>query len=104
MAELIAAFEEQNTVFIELYVRRCTTKGEADLCLTASAWERNADRRVAKPLAYQSVRCRAELFKRMESAAFYLLYRLDFLLAEHEWEKTGGLREQPPARPQETDV
>jgi len=89
LAEMIATFEEQNTVTIEISVRRCNTGGEPDLSLTATAWQPNIDRRVVKPLALKNVKCRAEKFKRVESALSFLLYQLDFQLAEHEWLNAG---------------
>lgn len=85
IAEMIAAFEDQNRVSIEISLSRWTTGDMPDLSVVGKAWERDADRRVAKPLAFQNVRCRAERVRSLEGVVTYLLYQLDFLLAEHEW-------------------
>lgn len=83
---MLAAFEDQNRVRIELSIARWTTNGIPDLSLCAKAWDPEADRRVAKPLAFANVRCLAERVKTTAGVLTYLLYQLDFLLAEHEWD------------------
>ena len=82
---MIAAFEDQNAVRIEVSLMRWTTGELPDLSASAKAWEKEADRRVAKPLAFSNVRCRAERVRTLEGLLSYLLYQLDFQLAEHEW-------------------
>jgi len=85
---MIAAFEEQNTCTIEISLRRCNTAHLPDLHLTATAWSPKADRREVKPLASANVKCRQERFKTMEGVLFFLMYQLDFLIAEGEWAAT----------------
>jgi hypothetical protein len=85
---MIAAFEDQNRVRIEVCLTRWTTGDMPDLSASAKAWAPEADRRVQKPLAYQNVRCRAERVRTLEGLLSYLLYQLDFQLAEHEWDAT----------------
>lgn len=84
---MMAAFEDQNRVRIELSVMRWTDGEEPDLSISAKAWEQAADRRVAKPLAFQNVICRAERIRTMEGLLTYLLYQLDFQLASREWDE-----------------
>lgn len=85
LAEMIAAFEDQNHVRIEVCLTRWTTGDMPDLSASAKAWEPEADRRVAKPSAFVNVRCRAERVKTLAGLISYLLYRLDFQLAESAW-------------------
>ena len=85
---MIAAFEEQNAVRIEVSLARWTTGDMPDLSVVGKAWEKDADRRVAKPLAFQNVICRAERVRTLEGVVTYLLYQLDFALAAKEWQKT----------------
>jgi hypothetical protein len=88
IAEMIAAFEEQNHVSIELSLSRWKTGDMPDLSVVGKAWEKGADRRVAKPLAFKNVICRAERVRTLEGVVTFLLYQMDFLLAEHEWDAT----------------
>jgi hypothetical protein len=88
IAEMIAAFEEQNHVSIEVSLSRWTTGDMPDLSVVGKAWEKGADRRVAKPLAFKNVICRAERVRTLEGVVTFLLYQMDFLLAEHEWDAT----------------
>jgi len=83
---MIAAFEDSNHVRIEVCLTRWTSEDMPDLSACAKAWELDADRRVAKPLAFQNVRCRAERVRTLEGLLSYLLYQLDFQLGEREWE------------------
>lgn len=85
---MLTVFEEQNRVNIEITVTRVREGSAVDLLLSAKAWDPSADRRVVKPLACQSVLCRAERIRTVEGVLFYLLYQLDFQLAEHEWAGT----------------
>jgi len=88
VAGMLAAFEEQNHCVIEICFHRWTTAEQPDLSVVAKAWEREADRRVVKPLGFANVIWRAEKLKTLEGLITYLLYRLDFQLAENEWEGT----------------
>ena len=85
---MIAAFEDQSRVSIEISLTRWTTGNMPDLSVVGKAWEKDADRRVAKPLAFQNVICRAERVRTLEGVVTYLLYQLDFLLAQREWDVT----------------
>lgn len=98
LAEMLAAFEEQNRVRIEVSMMRWTSHREPDISLSAKAWELTADRRVAKPLAFRNVTCRAEGVKSLEGAITYLLYQLDFQLAEHEWGRNDSGDSRSPAK------
>jgi len=82
---MLAAFEEQNSVRIEVSLMRWTQGEEPDISVVAKAWDREVDRRVAKPLGLVNATWRAGRFKTMEGLATFLLYQLDFQLAEHEW-------------------
>lgn len=92
LADMISAFEKQNHVTIEVTVNLVETNEDIDLKLCAKAWEQGADRRVHKPLASKSVLCRAERCRRLEAVFTYLLYSLDFMLAEHEWDAAKNKR------------
>lgn len=85
---MLLAFETQNRVDIEICLSSCVTNGQPDLECRAAAWEPGKERRGAKPLALKSVTWRAERFKSIEGLITFLLYQLDFLLGEHEWETT----------------
>lgn len=85
LASMIEAFEKQNRVSIDICFGSAKTMEMPDIEARAAAWEPGTDRRGAKPLALKSVKWRAERFRTMEGLLTYLLYQLDFLLAEHEW-------------------
>lgn len=87
---MLAAFEAQNQVRIDICLTSSVTDDTPDLCLTGKAWRKDSDRRAAKPLACQSVTCRRERVRSVEGVVTYLLYQLDFLLAEYEWESAGN--------------
>lgn len=96
VAEMTKAFEEQNRVRIEVTVSLVETMGQPDLRFDAKAWSLEGDRRGAKPLAYSSAVCRADRFKTMGGAYSYLLYRLDFAIAENAWQASLGIEAKPP--------
>lgn len=85
VAGMLAAFEDQNKCRIDVTFSRWTTADQPDISVVAKAWEREADRRVAKPLAFTNVIWRAERLKTLEGLIFFLLYQLDFQLAENEF-------------------
>lgn len=83
------AFEEINQV--QLNLRMCSG-GEhvsPDLCLVLEATARGLEVGAAPSLASTSVRVSSLNVRTMEAAFSYLLYQIDFLLAEHEIGKTG---------------
>jgi hypothetical protein len=82
---MLAAFEEQNRCVIEICFHRWTTNELPDLSVVAKAWEKSADRRVAKPLGFVNVIWRAERLKTLEGLITFLLYQLDFQLASNEF-------------------
>lgn len=88
LAEMVNSFERQNGITLEVTLSQEETNGAPDLKLTAKAWLPKSDRRVVKPLASMSVTCRRERVRRLEGAITYLLYQLDFLLAEKEFAAT----------------
>ena len=85
VAGMLAAFEDQNKCRIEVTFSRWTTADHPDISVSAKAWEREADRRVAKPLGFTNVIWRAEKLKTLEGLITFLLYQLDFQLAENEF-------------------
>lgn len=87
LAEMLEAFEKQNNALIEVSMKLSLTGDMPDLSLTAKAWARDADRRVAKPWASSNVICRAERVRTLEGLFTFLLYQLDFQLGEREWQK-----------------
>jgi len=89
---MLAAFEEMNRCRIEVTFSRWTTAEKPDLSVVAKAWEKEADRRVAKPLGFVNVIWRAERLKTLEGLITYLLYQLDFQLARNEFESVSTNR------------
>ena len=88
LAELIAAFEEQNGVRVSLRMGLVTRGIASDLTVVGEVWDRNQESGEAKPLASQTVLCRRERFRTMEGLFTFLMYQLDFQLAELEWAKS----------------
>ena len=85
VAGMLAAFEEANHCRIEVTFSRWTTAEQPDLSVVAKAWNREDDRRVAKPLGFVNVIWRAERLKTLEGLITFLLYQLDFQLASNEF-------------------
>lgn len=85
VAGMLAAFESQNRCQIEICIHSTITADQPDLRVIGKAWERGADKREAKPLGSASVIWRAERLKTLEGLITYLLYRLDFCIAENEF-------------------
>lgn len=85
LAEMLTAFEEQNRVTIEICISKLLDSQLPDLRVIGKAWELAVDRRVVKPLASVSVVCRAERIRTLEGLVTFLLYQLDFQLAENDW-------------------
>jgi len=85
---MMEAFEKQNRLTFVVTLSLVETAGQPDVQLEGKVWEQKSDRRVVKPLASQSVTCRRERVRTLEGALTYLLYQLDFALAEHEFEGT----------------
>jgi len=79
------AFEAQNSVRIVLTANSCLTGGLADIRWQAQALEESSENGEAKVLASASVTCLAGRYKSLEGLITFLLYQLDFKLAEHEW-------------------
>lgn len=96
VAAMMSAFEAQNNCHIEVTASLEGTNGATDLNFSAKAWERNADRRAVKHLAYANVKCRAERLRTVGAALTYLLYRLDFAIAENAWQAALGIEAKPP--------
>jgi hypothetical protein len=85
LAEMLSAFDKQNRTRSTIEICGWTTAGEPDLSITAKSWAQEDDRRVAKPLALVNVQWRRERFRTMEGLFTYLLYQLDFHIAEVGW-------------------
>lgn len=96
--ELVWAFEKQNQVSIEITLSVVVERGVPDLLLEARATDVKAESTEVLPLAYASVRCLAARLKSLAGVLTFLLYQLDFQLAEHEWEKPGAAFEPHPAK------
>jgi len=86
VAAMLDAFEKQNNCQIEICIHSATTMEQPDLRVMGRAWEKGADRREAKPLGSTSVIWRAEKLKTLEGLITYLLYKLDFCIAENEFD------------------
>lgn len=84
---MMEAFEAQNRVRILLTATSCLTSGQADIKWQAQAIGEDAGSSVAPVLASASVTCLAGRLRTMEGLITFLLYQLDFQLAEHEWQK-----------------
>lgn len=82
------AFEAMDGVHLELKAVSVLTKGLADIRWTMEAWPEDERSRGVQPLVSASVTYLAGWHKNLEALIFYLLYQLDFQLAEQEWKKT----------------
>jgi len=85
LAEMLSIFDKQNRTRSTIEICGWTTGGEPDLSITAKSWSPEDDRRVAKPLALVNVLWRRERFRTMEGLFTYLLYQLDFQIADVGW-------------------
>ena len=88
IVEIVEAFEQANSVRIELRAELASFLGKRDMVWTASAFERSIDRGGQLPLAYANVRCGEKRLARVEAVVLQLLYALDFQIAQHEFAST----------------
>lgn len=100
LAMAMKVFQEQNQCAIEVTVSQVVTNGAPDLRFDAKAWPKDVDKRGARPLALSSAVCHADRFKTIGGALFYLMYRLDFAIAEHAWVEALGIEAKPPRTPE----
>jgi hypothetical protein len=94
----MTAFAEQNDCEIYLELTTAKHKDGPDIAARAYAWPKNSDRRGARPLALVSLTWREGRYRSLTGLLFYLMYHLDFKLAEYEWGTTKGGNEPPPAQ------
>lgn len=92
LMDIVAAFEQQNTVRVELRSELTKWNGARDMVWTASAFPLSPTVAGVKPLAYANVRCLEKRLVTMEAVLLQLLYALDFQLAEKELGGSGTLR------------
>jgi len=85
---VILAFEVMNRVKLEIRIGRVDDGPASDLALTALAHDEGTQIGDQPPLASASVKCSAMNLRTLDSAVLALLYRLDFQLAQQEFEKT----------------
>ena len=88
MVEVVEAFEQANSVRIELRAELTTFQGRRDMLWTASAFERSIESGGQLPLAYANARCGEKRLVTVEAVVLQLLYALDFQLAQHEFAST----------------
>lgn len=88
LVDLIAAFEQQNSVVITITGRRVLHGGKTDWRWEAKAWETMHTFTGRMLLASASVRCLEKRLLTMEAVVLQLLYALDFQLGERELERT----------------
>jgi len=89
MADLVGiveAFEQSNSVRLELRGELTTWKGQRDILWTAAAYERTIERTGQLPLVYANVRSMEKRLVTIEAVLLQLLYALDFKLAEREFQ------------------
>lgn len=70
----------------------------ADLLITMEAYDRKPQAPVARPLASVNVTCLALGLKTLDSAVLAALYRMDFQLADLEFERTKNKERSTPAK------
>jgi hypothetical protein len=86
LIEVLRAFEHTNSVMITLTGRSVLTKAGEDLQWEAKAWETQPTLSGRQLLASASVRCLEKRLGTMEAVVLQLLYALDFMLGEREFE------------------
>lgn len=87
LAMMMEAFDAQNRVRTVLTGEACLTGGLADIRWQAQAMSLETESGEVSVLASVSATCLQGRFRTLEGLISYLLYQLDFQLAEHEWEK-----------------
>jgi hypothetical protein len=86
LMELLRAFEKQNTCMITLTGRSVERVGKLDWQWEAKAWATEHTLSGRQLLACANVRCGEKRLLSMEAVVLQLLYALDFMLGQHEWE------------------
>lgn len=88
IAELLVAFERQNSCRIELSMVSVSWRGEMTMSVEAVAWSGANDSGVRLRLASANVRCLEQRLETFGAVLLNLLYALDFKLAEREFQHT----------------
>lgn len=88
LLDILAAFEQQNSVIITITGRQVEKAGVKDWQWEAKAWETKHSLSGRQLLASASVRCLEKRLVTMEAVVLQLLYALDFMLADHEFKET----------------
>lgn len=86
--DMLMAFEQHNSVKLELRVSVQSLNGRPDVVIAGIAHESAEAIGVAPPLASVSVRCSAMNLKHLAAALTHVMYALDFQLALNEFEAT----------------
>lgn len=84
------AFEELNQVRLSLRMSAAGVEDAPDILLAMEAHGRDSEVGGQASLVSVSVRASSLNARTMEGALSYVLYQIDFLLAEREWVETGG--------------
>lgn len=89
---VMLAFEVMNSVKLEVRLNRVEVAEHSDLQVTVLAHPKDAEIGAVPPLASVNVTCSAMNLKSLDQAVLAAMYRLDFQLAAHEFEKLGNPR------------
>lgn len=93
---VIVAFEAMNNIALAVQLRAVADGPAADLEITLEAWTRPEDGKEVQLLGCTSVKCSALGLRTLDSAVLAALYRMDFKLAEQEFEKAGFKERELP--------
>jgi hypothetical protein len=89
VTNVMLGFEFMNQVDLTVRFRRVDDGPASDLLLTVDAFSRKEEEAGQPPWGSASVKCSALNLRTLESAVIAALYRLDFQLAEREFERAG---------------
>lgn len=95
---VLEAFQGINQCRLVIALTTVTDGPAADLLITMEAYDRRPQAPGAQPLASVSVTCSALGLRTLDSAVLAALYRMDFQLADLEFERTKNKERSSPAK------
>jgi hypothetical protein len=84
---MLHSFAHQESSIVKVEMRTVETEADPDLELTVHVWKKELWKPEAPPSYSSSVKCSAMNLRTLESALLALLYRVDFQLAEQEFDR-----------------
>lgn len=92
LTALLSAFGEMNGVELLFMLQLKSPNGRPQLEAVMSCWTAGRSEAALDGSDYASVRCWAKEYTSLMGLVTTLLYKLDFELAEREWQKTSPRR------------